>query len=385
MNTLGLYLHIPFCKSKCAYCDFYSLPGMLSLTPAYLAALKAQLADMAEQAAGFTVDTVYVGGGTPLMVGAEGLASLLDVIRRRYALSPSPEITVEANPDSVTAPALATLRKAGFDRLSLGMQSAVDAELNAVGRPHTFAQTVEAAALARAAGFDNISLDLIYGLPGQTPATWQKTVDAALSLAPEHLSCYGLKVEAGTPLAKRVEAGEVLPDDDTQADCYLWAVDRLSEAGYDQYEISNFARPGRESRHNLKYWRLHPYLGFGPGAFSDFGGRRFSYRRDLAGFLEKGPVLEENTPISRAERRREYLMLALRTAAGVSPGEFAARFAGDFTPLEPIFQKLASQGWAVRRAHRWRFTPEGFLRSNALIGLVLDALEPEKENHVQTE
>ncbi len=376
MNTLGLYVHIPFCKSKCAYCDFYSLPDKLSLVPTYVSALKTQLEEAAAKAANFAVDTVYFGGGTPLMVGAEGLVTLLETVFRSYTLSPAAEITVEANPDSVTAASLKRLREAGFNRLSMGMQSANDAELAAVGRPHTFAQTVEAVRMAREAGFDNVSLDLIYGLPGQTLSSWQTSVDAALALAPDHLSCYGLKVEAGTPLARRVAAGEVLPDDDAQADCYLWAVERLREAGIAQYEISNFARPGRESRHNLKYWRLEPYLGFGPGAHSDFGGRRYAYRRDLAQFLADGPVLEEDSPISPQERRREYVMLGLRTADGLSPALLKDRFGTDFAPLEPLFQQMASQGWAIWDAGRWRFTPEGFLRSNALIGLVLEELEP---------
>ena len=275
-DKLGIYIHIPFCRSKCDYCDFYSLAGQEDRMDAYQKALLAHLRETAPVASSFSVDTVYFGGGTPSFYGAKRLKELLNVVKKLFHLEKDAEITFEANPDSADFKSLRTLRHAGFNRISLGMQSACPNELAAVHRPHSVEQGDEAVAAARKAKLNNLSLDLIYGLPGQTPDSWQQTVGHALSLEPEHLSCYGLKVEEGTPLAARVAAGEVLPDDDTQADLYLWTVERLKQAGYVQYEISNFAKPGYESRHNLRYWLTQPYIGFGPGAHSDFGGRRYA-------------------------------------------------------------------------------------------------------------
>ena len=285
MRSLGLYIHIPFCKAKCIYCDFYSLPRAEGQMDAYVSALTAQLATWREHTADCTVDTVYFGGGTPSYLGPDRLCRLLDAVFQSYRVAPGAEITLETNPDSAQdISALRQLHNAGFDRLSLGMQSADDAELRRIGRVHTHAQTVRAVENARAAGFDNLSLDLIYGLPGQTMTRWQANLDAALALAPEHLSCYGLKVEEGTPLFARRERF-TLPDDDAQADMYLSAVGLLARRGYEQYEISNFCRPGRASRHNSRYWTLAEYLGFGPGAHSDFGGERFALAHDLDAYL----------------------------------------------------------------------------------------------------
>ena len=373
-STLGLYLHIPFCRSKCDYCDFYSLPGGEDRMDGYLRALLRQLEEAAPGAAGHSVDTVYVGGGTPTVFGGERLAALLAAVGRLYRLAPGAEITCEANPDSAGEELLRALRRAGFGRLSLGMQSADAGELAAVHRRHTPEQTDAAVAAARRVGFENLSLDLICGLPGQTEESWRRTVEHALSLRPEHLSCYGLKVEEGTPLARRVAAGEELPDDDAQADRYLWTVERLARAGFRQYEISNFARPGYESRHNLRYWRLEPYLGFGPGAHSDFGGRRFAVPADLAGYLA-GEAVPAGETVSRRERGNEYLMLGLRTAAGIAGEEYRRRFGGDFAPLEELLSRFAGHGWAERNGDRWRLTPAGFLVSNRLIGALLEARE----------
>ena len=373
-STLGLYLHIPFCRSKCDYCDFYSLPGREDRMDGYLRALLRQLEEAAPGAAGHSVDTVYVGGGTPTVFGGERLTALLAAVGRLYRLAPGAEITCEANPDSAGEELLRALRRAGFGRLSLGMQSADAGELAAVHRRHTPEQTDAAVAAARRVGFENLSLDLICGLPGQTEESWRRTVEHALSLRPEHLSCYGLKVEEGTPLARRVAAGEELPDDDAQADRYLWTVERLARAGFWQYEISNFARPGYESRHNLRYWRLEPYLGFGPGAHSDFGGRRFAVPADLAGYLA-GEAVPEGEAVSPWERGNEYLMLGLRTAAGIAGEEYRRRFGGDFAPLEELLSRFAGHGWAERNGDRWRLTPAGFLVSNRLIGALLEARE----------
>ena len=235
-------------------------------------------------------------------------------------------------------------------------------------------------AAARKAKLNNVSLDLIYGLPGQTMDSWKATVEHALSLIPQHLSCYGLKVEEGTPLARRAAEGEILPDDDQQADLYLWTVGRLERAGYPQYEISNFAKPGFESRHNLRYWFTRPYIGFGPGAHSDFGGRRYSFVRDLDayidGVLHGGNVIDSSELIPQRERCGEYLMLRLRTAQGIDGVEYRRNYFMDFAPLEARLEQFAAQGWAERSPEgRWHFTPKGFLVSNQLIGDLLDRQE----------
>ena len=379
-DKLGIYIHIPFCRSKCDYCDFYSLAGREDRMDAYQKALLAHLGETAPLARGIPVDTVYFGGGTPSFYGDKRLRELLTAIRKQFDVERDAEITLEANPDSVDLRALRRLRRAGFNRLSLGMQSACPAELSAVHRPHTVQQTDQAVTAARKAKFGNLSLDLIYGLPGQTMDSWKATVEHALSLIPQHLSCYGLKVEEGTPLAARTAAGEVLPDDDAQADLYLWTVGRLERAGYPQYEISNFAKPGYESRHNLRYWLTRPYLGFGPGAHSDFGGRRYSFVRDLdayiQGVLTGGNIIDSADQIPQRERGGEYLMLRLRTARGVEEWEYRGTYFMDFAPLEARLQEFAAQGWAERTDEgRWRLTPKGFLVSNQLIGDLLERQE----------
>ncbi len=376
-STLGVYIHVPFCKSKCAYCDFYSLPGREDLTGPYLAALRAHMAETAPLARSYVVDTLYFGGGTPLMLGDKALCELLGYVKKLFRVDKNAEITVEVNPDSVDLKALKRLRRAGFNRLSVGMQSACDAELAAVGRPHDFAQTRQAVTWARKAKFKNLSLDLIYGLPGQSLESWRATLEAALELEPEHISGYGLKVEEGTPLRARVAAGEVLPDDDAQADAYLLMVDTLAKHGYEQYEISNFAREGYASRHNLKYWRMEPYLGFGPGAHSDFGDRRYAFIRDLEGYISavesQGRLLSEDEVIPPAERAAEYIMLRLRTTQGIEEGEYRRLYFMDFDALLPFLTQYEAQGWAKRTPEgRWVLTPEGFLRSNQLIGQLLD-------------
>ena len=378
-QTLGLYLHIPFCKSKCIYCDFYSLPRSEEQMDRYTAALQRHVAEMAPRCAHMAVDTVYFGGGTPSYLGADRLAKLLQTVQTHYRVTADAEITLEANPDSVGSLAeLELLRQTGFNRISLGVQACDDELLRTIGRIHTFAQAEQAVSRIRAAGFDNLSLDLIYGLPGQTMAHWAATLEKATALEPEHLSCYGLKVEEGTPLWNLRERME-LPDDEAQADMYLHTVRWLAERGYDQYEISNFARAGRYSRHNMRYWLLQPYAGFGPGAHSDFGDVRYAFVRDLAAYCrgveEGGDILSEREAISPADRAGEYLMLGLRTAQGIAEAEFEARFARSFAPMAAALEPLRKNGLAAFRSGRWHLTPEGFLVSNAIIGRVLEALE----------
>lgn len=378
-STLGLYIHIPFCRSKCAYCDFYSLSGQEEQMNSYQQALLAHLAESAPMAAGYTVDTVYFGGGTPSYYGEKRLTELLRHIKKLYQVDKHAEITTEANPDSVNLKMLKRLRRAGFNRISLGVQSADNAQLVSIGRPHSFEQAEQGVQWARAAGFDNVSIDLIYGLPGQDQDSWKDTVERALRLEADHISAYGLKIEEGTPLFRRVQEGEQLPDDDVQADCYLWTVERLAQAGYEQYEISNFAKNDLFSRHNIKYWLTQPYMGFGPGAHSDFGGRRYSFLRDLSGYikgvLEGGIIVDEDDTIPQKERSCEYLMLRLRTCQGIEEREYRNTYRMNFSPLEKKLLEFEQNGLACRVGERWRLTAEGFLLSNYIISSLLELQE----------
>ena len=378
-QKLGIYVHIPFCRSKCDYCDFYSLAGRENDMDAYQKALLAHIKETAPLAHHMEVDTIYFGGGTPSYYGAKRLKELLSLLKKQFRVLRDAEITLEANPDSVDSKMLATLRRAGFNRLSLGVQSACNAHLQCVHRPHDFQQAKDAVSAARKAKITNLSLDLIYGLPGQDMASWQDTLEQVLALEPEHLSCYGLKVEEGTALHERVSDGELLPDDDTQADMYLWTVERLEQAGYPQYEISNFARPGLQARHNLRYWLTRPYIGFGPGAHSDFGGRRYSFIRDLDGYIDGvltgKKIIDASDLIPDRERGGEYLMLRLRTTQGIEEWEYRRGYFMNFEPIEAKLLAYEQQGWAERAGSRWRLTPKGFLISNQLIGQLLDCQE----------
>ena len=367
MSTLGLYIHIPFCKSKCTYCDFYSLPHSEEKMDAYADALIRHLKEAAPQMEKETVDTVYFGGGTPSYLGEKRLRRLLKEIKKNYRVAPDAEITLEANPESAGEDkALKHLRRAGFNRISLGVQSADDTVLKRIGRVHDYAQAVAAVEAARKAKFENLSIDLIYGLPGQDLLRWQETLKTAVELKPQHISCYALKVEEGTPLWKQKDT-LVVADDDQQAEMYLWTVEFLAGQGYEQYEISNFALPGYESRHNLKYWQMQPYAGFGPGAHSDFGDVRFAYEKDLDAYLCGELRLSEREEIPERERCLEYIMLSLRTVRGMEKRWFENRYRLPFTALEEKFAAYERHGLAARTEGGWRLTARGFLVSNSII------------------
>ena len=383
IRPLGLYLHIPFCKAKCAYCDFYSLPRSEEKMDAYVASLTAHLTETAPMAAGHTVDTVYFGGGTPSYLGAERITQLLQTVKKHYRVAKDAEITLEANPDSLFDwKALRALRRLGLNRISLGVQSSDDAVLRSLGRIHTWRQVVEAADAVRRAKIPDLSLDLIYGLPDQTAEQWEKTLSDAVSLSPDHISCYGLKLEEGTPLWQRRDS-LTLPDDEMQADMYLFTVEYLQNLGYRQYEISNFARPGHESRHNLKYWTLGEYAGFGPGAHSDFGNVRYAYVADLDIYLQGSLILSESETMGEAEREREYIMLSLRTAAGLNVKAFESRFRRRFDVAQELLVNYEAHGLARRTDVGWCLTPRGFLVSNAIIGSLIDALAEEKQRRLE--
>lgn len=378
-RILGIYIHIPFCRSKCDYCDFYSLAGSEDRMDAYQKALLTQIRQTAKQLKDYQVDTIYFGGGTPSYYGEKRLRELLAALRKGFCISKSPEITVECNPDSVDKKSLLRLRRAGFNRVSLGMQTSDVGLLCSLHRPHDFQQVLDAVHEIRAAKIKNLSLDLIYGLPGQTLEGWQETLEQALALCPEHLSAYGLKLEEGTPLAQRAALEDARPDDDLQADMYLLLTRRLAKAGLRQYEISNFAKTGKESRHNLKYWMNRPYVGFGPGAHSYFEGYRYAIAPDLDAYIKsfQSGTLPAMTSeeISPQERAREYLLLHLRTMRGIEEWEYRREFYLNFEPLQRKLEFFESQGWASQSGHRWHLTPEGFLLSNQLIGELLDSQE----------
>lgn len=335
---------------------------------AYAAALRRDLIRRAPDARDHTVDTVYFGGGTPSYLGAERLCRILETVFAHYRVEKAAEITTEANPDSARdEAALRQLRSAGFNRISLGMQSACDDELRLIGRVHTHRETVEAVSAARAAGFDNLSLDLIYGLPEQTAARWRENLRAAIALQPEHLSCYGLKIEEGTPLFFKKD-GLFIPDDDAQAEEYLAAVGLLEEAGYRQYEISNFAKPGYEGRHNLIYWDCGDYLGLGPAAHSCMGGKRFYYPADTAAFLQDNaaPVMDGGCGAE------DYLILQLRLRKGLSLPQYKALYGKEFSPVQLAFiRNCVKNGYAAFDGTTLALTPAGLIVQNSILAELL--------------
>ena len=384
-TPLGIYVHVPFCRGKCQYCDFYSLPTKEDkLMDGYQDAVCMHIKEAGTLAPNHVVDTVYFGGGTPSLFGPDGMAAILSTIRKYFDVSDNAEITFEANPDSVTPRLLRRLRAEGFNRVSLGIQCDNDEILKKLGRPHNFQQAVDAVKLIRKHRFKNLSVDLMYGLPGQDLHSWMKTLKNVITQTkPEHISCYGLKVEEGTPLYEYKDFCN-LADDDMQADMYLAAVEILREHGYRQYEISNFAKKGHVSRHNLKYWQGGEYIGFGPDASSDFGGHRFSIIRDLVGYIDgirkSGSVLREDQIIAPRERAGEYLMMRLRTVGGVIPEEYEQRFLLPFGPLAEKLAEYADKGYAIRTYDgRWHLTAEGFLISNTIISDLL-MLQDQTEN-----
>jgi len=349
--------------------------------PKYQNALIKHIKEFAPRLSGYYVGTVYFGGGTPSYYGAKRLVKLFDTLKSHYDVLVDSEVTVEVNPDSVSLEDLTLLRKAGFNRLSIGAQSANNDILKFIGRRHTFEQVEKTVALARKAGFENYSLDLIYGLPNQTRDDWADTLNRAMSLKPKHLSCYGLKLEENTPLYA-LRDSDLIPDEDAQADMYLYTVETLARFGYFQYEISNFAKKGFESKHNLKYWRLEDYAGFGASAASNIGGIRYTYVSSPAEYIDAvengGEIIADFEELSSYDRASEYLMLGLRTTYGISAEEYCSIYRCSFEPIDELFRSYADKGWAKFVYGRWSFTPKGFLLSNRLIGEVLDTMADHK-------
>ncbi len=368
--SVALYVHIPFCRSRCAYCAFNTYAGLDSLIPAYGEALKAEARGAPEVRA----RTLYFGGGTPSLLPADLLAHLVGFLRERFGLPDGAEVTLEANPGTVDESYLRAARTAGVNRLSLGVQSVHEDELRMLGRRHTWAEAVAAVRAARAAGMDVVNLDLMYGLPGQALTRWQETLEAALTLDSDHFSLYALTLEEGTPLAERVARGELPPlDDDTAAEMYEWAQERLEQAGFVHYEISNWARKGPEEppfcQHNLVYWRNEPYLGLGAGAASWWGGRRWTNVRHPEEYIRRlaagESAAEEVEEIPRRLEMGETMMMGLRLIEGVEDARFRARFGRG---LAEVFgaelARLAQQGLLEWDGERARLTPRGRLLGN---------------------
>ena len=362
---LGIYIHIPFCASKCGYCDFYSLAGCEQQMPVYQKALIDHLLESSASIRNYEVDSIYFGGGTPSYYGAERILELFDVLKLNGNVRTDTEVTVECNPDSMNYKELLSLREEGVNRLSIGTQSFSDEQLRILGRTHTAADNRRAVLAAHEAGFEDLSCDLMLATPDQTAEVLESTLAALTDLPISHVSAYMLQVEEGTPLSRDAVLLERCPDDDATVDRYLQAVRTLEAAGLKQYEVSSFARDGRRSVHNLKYWQCEPYLGIGAGAHSCFGGKRFCVPKDIGAFMQAArqpeEVLDAN-PLDREER----LMLGLRLTDGVPESALSER-------ARRILPKLTEVG-DIRRTDKGRIalTAKGFAVSNAVIAALLE-------------
>ncbi len=366
---LGIYIHVPFCKSKCPYCDFYSLKNnetdMERYTNAVIADITKKAAEVEEK-----VDTVYFGGGTPSVIGAERLIRILSAVKESYTLV-HPEITVECNPSTVDKTFFEALFKAGVNRISLGMQSAVDAERKALGRTADYKQVRQSIEYARQAGFENISVDLMLGIPHQTAESLLASIMFLEQQKVDHVSAYLLKIEEGTFFFEHPERLS-LPDEDAVCDMYLFLAQYMDKLGYKQYEISNFAKPGKKSRHNLKYWHDEEYLGFGPAAHSFFKGKRYFYERDLEKYISAPEPVQDGD----GGGKEEYVMLALRLTEGLNFAEYKEKFNA---PVGKKFMKTAGDfekyGFVKLTENSISITKEGFLISNTIIGELTNCLD----------
>lgn len=350
---------MPFCKSKCGYCDFYSMCA--GNTAAYVQKIKQQLEIWGGRITR-PIDTLYFGGGTPSVLG-DGIADIITAAKNNFNFC-SAEITVEANPADNLEDFFAAILKAGANRLSLGVQSAVDSELEILGRRHNFLAAAKTVKAARKAGFDNISVDLMLGIPEQTEQSLSFTLDRFCELEPDHISAYMLKIEKNTPFYEKKEF-LTLPDDDQTAELYTQACTTLQSRGYAQYEISNFAKKGKYSRHNLKYWNCDEYLGLGPAAHSFIDGKRYYFSADLDAFMQNPVMIEDGN----GGTAQEYAMLRLRLSDGIVFGEFEKRFGR--TPSQKFIKKaqdLAAHGFMLCDGKSVCLTQKGFLVSNTIIG-----------------
>ena len=375
MRPLALYLHIPYCLSRCHYCDFntYVLDGPQSRE--YVRALAAEIRHQgaALDAEQRRVETIFFGGGTPSLLPAEDLCALLEVCRGAFRVAPEAEITLEANPETVMPEAFVALRRGGFNRVSLGVQALHAGLLQVLGRPHTPARATEAFAAVRAAGFANVNLDVMFGLPGQSLRDWRRTLEGVVSLAPEHLSTYGLTIEEGTLFGRLHRQGALrLPPEGAHLTMYREALRYLPAAGYRRYEISSFARPGFECRHNLTYWRQGEYLGLGAGAHGYLGGVRSMNQRLPAAYISavtrQGSAVVARENPSPVEQVEEALMLGLRLADGLHLAAIAARFGLPDPPIDPaVLARLTGMGLIEAGDGLLRLTEAGLAVSDTVI------------------
>ncbi len=376
MTERGLYIHIPFCASKCAYCDFYSLPegNTSEIKEKYIEALCKSFEMLSEGFADTLFTSVYIGGGTPSILSEGLLETLLSSLQKNFNISREGEFTCEANPATLTKEKLSVLKNHGVNRLSLGCQSTNEDELKILSRIHSFEDFKESFFLAREAGFENISADLMYGIPLQTLSSLEKSIRDIAELSPEHISLYGLRVEPNTPFGRKKDL--ILPDDDSQCEMYISACKLLASLGYKRYEISNFARGEKYSRHNMRYWECGEYLGIGAAAHSFVNSLRYSYPRDISVYInavnsEKMPEYAECTPLSESDRRQEYIMLSLRLERGLNTEKFEELFGKKALKELLTLTKHYIPKFMVRENGHLRFTTDGFLVSNTILSSLI--------------
>jgi oxygen-independent coproporphyrinogen-3 oxidase len=368
---VGVYIHIPFCVARCSYCDFATTRYQRELVERYVRAVVREIENFAAQDERPECDSIYLGGGTPSTLAPSHVALLLEAVRARFSVSNEAEVTMEVDPATADRPSLDEFRHLGVNRISVGAQSFDDEELRRLRRAHTAADTVRTIEQLRAAGFSNLNLDLIAGLPRQTLAGWRRNLELALSLRPEHMSLYLLEVHPGTPLAREIERGiSPPPDEDLAARMYEAMIERLEEAGYEHYEISNFCLPGRVARHNMKYWTGAPVYGFGCSAHSfDGRRRRWANERSTARYIrsieERGRAIVEEVELDDDVARAEALFLGLRLMRGIDLRAYAARFGYDVRHERGNeLARLNEAGLIEIRGDRLRLTNRGALLSN---------------------
>ena len=363
----GIYIHIPFCKGKCPYCDFYSFKANETEKDSYLKAVLLCLEKWKEKISD-GIDTVYFGGGTPSVFGCERISQVLRYIREHFQVTYDAEITVECNPSSVSEAFFKGIAEAGVNRISMGMQSAVDRERITLGRLSGSDRVREAVTMAKSAGLDNISVDIMLGVPYQTMESLDESIDFLLSLDIPHISAYMLKIEENTPFYKMAESLS-LADEDTVVQMYLHTSERLRSAGYEHYEISNFAKDGKESRHNNRYWKGQDYIGIGPSAHSFYKGERFYYDRDFNKFLSGCDTVYDGS----GGDKEEYIMLRLRLSEGLSFAEYEKKYGEKISQDKLIgMRKFEKAGLCKIDDKGMRLTPEGFLLSNVIIGEMIE-------------
>ncbi len=372
-KDLGLYIHIPFCVKKCEYCDFLSWSAGEEEREQYVNALLSEIESYKEFAKGYRVSTVFIGGGTPSVLLPKQMERILQKVYEVFDLEKRPEITIEVNPGTVDEEKLQCYKENKINRLSIGLQSVKDDKLRLLGRIHTYQDFVDSYELARKVGFDNISLDLISSIPGQTLQEWKEELETAAAQKPEHISVYQLIIEEGTPFyEKYAEHPELLPDEETSREIYLWTGKFLKEAGYEQYEISNYAKSGKESRHNLKYWERGDYLGLGLGAASMVRNIRMSNTKDMKVYLERcsqpKTMREDVQFLEEPRQMEEFMFLGLRKTRGISKKEFRRIFGRDIDMVyEKALHKCLENGMLVEHKDWISLSEEGVLLSNAVL------------------